>query len=57
MEADETEMGLLVNNEIIPVTYREAERIYRRLPEIFDTPTVKHIKEHIGNGGPMENET
>lgn len=48
---EETQMILIVNSEAISVTYREAERIYRRLSDIFDTPTIKTMKAYIGDGG------
>jgi len=46
----ETKMILIVNSEAIPVTYREAERIYDRLSEVFDTAIVKEIKDKLHNG-------
>ena len=51
---DETQMILVVNGEAISITYREAERIYRRLSEIFDTETIKRMKAYIGDGGDAE---
>lgn len=37
MVDEETKMLLVVNGQVINVTYKEAERIYHRLSKVFDT--------------------